>query len=92
MVVRRLEDGVGRAPRVALWVDGARIEGFAGEALAVALLAAGHSVFRRSPKAHAPRGPFCMMGACQECVVRVDGRVVQACLVPVREGMEVTLG
>ena len=33
-----------------------------------------------------------MMGTCQECVVKVDGQLVQACLVPVRDGTKVTLG
>jgi predicted molibdopterin-dependent oxidoreductase YjgC len=29
------------------------------------------------------------MGTCYECQVRVDGRLVRACLEPVRDGMEV---
>ncbi len=37
--------------------------------------------------AGAPRGPLCGMGQCFECLVRVDGREVLACLTPAREGM-----
>ncbi len=34
---------------------------------------------------------FCLMGVCQECVVRVDGRTVNSCMEPVRTGMIVEL-
>jgi predicted molibdopterin-dependent oxidoreductase YjgC len=30
------------------------------------------------------------MGACQECVVEVDGSLMEACRTPVRDGMVVT--
>ena len=30
-----------------------------------------------------------MMGVCQECLVRVDGELRQACLTPVENGMRV---
>jgi D-hydroxyproline dehydrogenase subunit gamma len=41
---------------------------------------------------NAPRGAFCLMGVCQECVVTVDGTIEQACLVEPLDGMTVTLG
>jgi sarcosine oxidase subunit alpha len=37
-----------------------------------------------------PRSAVCMMGVCQQCLLRVDGRVVQACLTPVVAGQVVT--
>jgi aerobic-type carbon monoxide dehydrogenase small subunit (CoxS/CutS family) len=58
--------------------------------LAAALLAAGVSVFRTTPVSSGPRAPYCMMGACFECLVEVDGRpAVQACMTEVRAGMDV---
>ena len=37
-----------------------------------------------------PRGPFCMMGVCFDCLVEIDGVPnVQGCMTPVREGMQV---
>ena len=33
-----------------------------------------------------------MMGVCQECAIRVDGVIAQACLVAVRQGMVVETG
>jgi len=61
-----------------------------GANLAAALLAAGVTVFRKTPVSGAPRGPFCMMGACFDCLVQIDGTTRQACMVAVREGLEIT--
>ncbi|NHX27873.1 (2Fe-2S)-binding protein, partial [Escherichia coli] len=36
-----------------------------------------------------PRAPFCMMGACFECLVEIDGIVQQACMLEVTEGLEI---
>jgi predicted molibdopterin-dependent oxidoreductase YjgC len=30
-----------------------------------------------------------MMGVCQQCLLRLDGRLVQACLTPVAAGQKV---
>jgi len=60
-----------------------------GANLAAALLAAGVTVFRHTPVSGAPRGPFCMMGACFDCLVEVDGSVRQACMIEVAEGLEI---
>ena len=37
-----------------------------------------------------PRGPYCLMGVCFDCLVAIDGvGSRQACLVRVREGMRI---
>ena len=69
--------------------DGNPVSLPAGENLAAALLAAGIDVFRDTPVSGAPRAPFCMMGACFDCLVEIDGTVRQACLVTVTEGMAI---
>lgn len=62
----------------------------AGDSIAVALLAAGITCTRTTPASGAPRGPFCLMGVCFECLAVVDGRAnVQTCMTPVRDGMRV---
>jgi hypothetical protein len=72
-------------------VNGAPITANAGEPLAAALLAAGCWQARRT-KAGEPRGPFCFIGMCQECVVSIgDERNVRSCLTPVIRGMSVSL-
>lgn len=47
-----------------------------GETLAAALLRANHGLPRY----------FCGIGACQSCVVRCDGRIVEACITLARAG------
>lgn len=61
-----------------------------GETVAAALTAAGILTLRNA-RSGAPRGLWCGMGACFECVVTVDGRPEQrACLVKVVDGMKVS--
>ena len=72
--------------------NGTEFAARAGESLAATLLAAGISHFRDTAVSGAPRGPLCMMGACFDCLVEVDGVANrQACLVPVTPGMEARL-
>ncbi|MFK7835863.1 MAG: (2Fe-2S)-binding protein [Sulfitobacter sp.] len=58
-----------------------------GMNLAAALLTAGVDVFRHTPVSGAPRAPFCMMGACFDCLIEIDGVTRQACMLEVAEGM-----
>lgn len=69
--------------------EGREIRAAAGESLAAALLAADAGPLRLTPATGAPRGPWCMMGACYDCLVEVDGASVQACMTPVRAGLTV---
>jgi len=85
----RIERGVTRSPLVTLSVDGCEVEAHEGESLAAALFAAGIRRLRSSPRSGAARGMFCLMGACQECLVLVDGRRALACRESVRAGMAV---
>jgi predicted molibdopterin-dependent oxidoreductase YjgC len=76
--------------KVVFHFDGRDIRAREGDSVAAALLAAGERVTRLTPVGGVPRGPFCMMGACFDCLAEVDGVPgVQTCLVPVRAGMRV---
>ncbi|MGR3759217.1 (2Fe-2S)-binding protein [Roseobacteraceae bacterium NS-SX3] len=77
------------APRVRVWFAGEPLELPEGANLAAALLAAGVDVFRYTPVSGAPRAPFCMMGACFDCLVEIGGTVRQACMLEVAEGMRI---
>jgi D-hydroxyproline dehydrogenase subunit gamma len=78
------------ATTVTIRFDGREIAARAGDSVAVALLAAGVASTRTTSVSGAPRGPYCMMGACFECLATVDGRPnVQTCMTPVRDGMQV---
>ena len=68
--------------------DGRSYEGFEGEPLAVALLAADRRVLSRSFRFHRPRGLMCSTGSCGWCECEVDGRPsVRSCRVPLHEGL-----
>jgi predicted molibdopterin-dependent oxidoreductase YjgC len=69
--------------------DGRKIIAPEGTTLAAALLGAGISELRSTAVSASPRGPFCMMGACFDCLVQIDGLSVQACMTPVYEGLVV---
>ncbi len=75
---------------VELLVDGERVAADRGEPVAAALLAAGRSLFGRSVKYHRPRGPLCLEGRCDGCLMRVDGVPnVMSCRVGAEDGMRV---
>ena len=81
-----------RGRQVTFLFDGRPVTAYEGESIAGALACAGIRTLRTSPRSGAPRGMFCMMGSCQECVVRIDGRIAPACQEPVREGVDVRSG
>ncbi|MDH2328292.1 (2Fe-2S)-binding protein [Cereibacter sp. SYSU M97828] len=61
-----------------------------GDSVAAALTAAGLRDLRDSAVSGSPRGIFCMMGACFDCLVEIDGIPNrQACMIPVTEGLAV---
>jgi len=83
--------GLTRGPAVELSFDGTPIEAYAGESVAAALHAADVRALRRTRHGDAPRGLFCAIGSCHDCLVRIDGGgPVRACLTPVHDGMSVT--
>ena len=70
--------------------DGKPMTARAGDTVAAALLANGVQACRQTPVTGAPRGPYCMMGVCFECLVVIDGiGNRQGCLVPLRAGMRI---
>ena len=82
-----------RGPKVQFEIDGDICFAYQGETVAAALLAAGIRTFRLSPKTKEPRGLYCGVGVCFECLVTVnDASNVRACMTPVKEGMKVETG
>lgn len=82
------QPGIERGPRLTFRFDGVGIEAYAGETVAAALTAAGRLGIRRSTRLGAPRGIYCNMGICYECLVVHLGRAVRGCMLPVEDGME----
>lgn len=69
--------------------DGQPVAALQGETIAAAL-AAQYITAVRQTRSGAPRGPFCGIGVCFDCLVTVNGRPSQrACLTKVEAGLDV---
>src|SRR4051794_3647953 len=78
-----------RGPRVGIVLDGRPVDTYEGETVAAVLLAEGEIATRTTVKGE-PRGIFCGIGVCFDCLVVVDGVPnTRACMTWVREGMDV---
>jgi predicted molibdopterin-dependent oxidoreductase YjgC len=67
--------------------DGQKLQLEEGGNLAAELLAEKFASFRETQVSGSARGPFCMMGACFDCLVEIDGVTQQACMTQVSKGM-----
>jgi len=82
--------GIARGEAFTLSVDGERVAAYPGETIAAALLAAGRRALRWTAGRGEPRGVYCAMGVCGECVMVVDGESgVRTCVTPATPGMTV---
>ncbi len=87
MIGDALEPGAG----VTLIVDGEPLPARRGQTVATALLAQGRRVLRHTRNGGQPRGLFCAMGVCFDCVMTIDGlQGSRACMTRVEDGMQVT--
>jgi predicted molibdopterin-dependent oxidoreductase YjgC len=86
----RIRNGLEGRPSFRFLFDGKPVTAYAGESVAAALWAAGIRTLRHGPVDQGPRGMFCVIGLCQECVVEVEGRSVEACRLPASEGLVVS--
>ncbi|MBT2457855.1 (2Fe-2S)-binding protein [Streptomyces sp. ISL-86] len=90
---RSPRDLVGGAPAATyvLRFDGRELTAQTGQSIAAVLWGAGILAWRTTREGGAPRGAFCGIGSCYDCLVTVNGRPNQrACLVPARPGDTVT--
>jgi predicted molibdopterin-dependent oxidoreductase YjgC len=79
-----------RAAAIAFRFDGQAMTAPPGSTIAAALLAGGVVSWRTTRRRGEPRGLFCGIGYCHDCLVDVNERpTVRACLEPVREGDDV---
>jgi predicted molibdopterin-dependent oxidoreductase YjgC len=79
-------------PEITIFFDGKEIPAKKGEPIAAALLAAGVRVFRETAKRGYPRGIYCGIGRCTDCVMIVDGQPnVRTCVTEVKPGMRVEI-
>ena len=72
-------------------LDGEPVGALPGQSVAAALIGAGHRSWRRTRIGGEPRGVFCGIGVCFDCLATIDGKPNQrACLVEARPGMTIT--
>ncbi len=80
----------GRGRTSTLRFDGTEIDFSPGQSVGAALTAAGIRSWRTTRITGRPRGLFCGIGICFDCLVVVDGRPNQrACLLTAEDGMEI---
>ena len=80
---------VTRTGRIRICVNGRETYAYKGETVLAALLAAGYRVLRRDKNGQ-PRGAFCGMGVCYDCLVSINGiRNQRSCMIEVEESMEI---
>jgi len=78
------------SPPVRILVDGEEVAAYAGDSVLVAVLTA-RNALRRHEFGDEMRAGFCLMGACQDCWVNVEGGGrVRACTTPLTGGMRVS--
>jgi sarcosine oxidase subunit alpha len=71
--------------------NGITYTAYDGESIAAALLAHGVRTLRYSPKNGEPRGLYCGIGHCYECIVHLENSGdVRACITPVQDKMCLT--
>ncbi|WP_172381910.1 (2Fe-2S)-binding protein [Streptomyces sp. MNP-20] len=86
-------DLVGAAPDAAFEIsfDGRPVPVLPGQSVAAALWAAGVLAWRTTRVGGRPRGAFCGIGQCHDCLATINSRPNRrACLVPARPGDAVT--
>lgn len=76
-----------RGKLVKIYFNGKKILAYEGENLASALHASNKKILRFSPNLNMPRGVFCLIGSCQECLLLVNGKRKLACLTYIKENM-----
>ena len=81
--------GLDRGRRIGFVLDGAAAEAYEGETVSAAVMADRDLGLRVTDRAQ-PRGYFCGMGVCFDCVMVVDGVPnTRTCVTWVRDGMVV---
>jgi predicted molibdopterin-dependent oxidoreductase YjgC len=85
-----LGDALERGAEVTITVDGEPVTAYLGETVAAVLFAEG-SAQTRTTVGGSPRGVFCGMGTCFDCLVVVDGVPnTRACMTWVSDGMRIS--
>ena len=79
-----------KGDKVQFTYDGNLMDGFEGEPIAIALRSNGVMIHRYTSRRNDPRGMFCAIGRCTDCIMVVNGRPnIRTCVEPLKAGMVV---
>lgn len=79
-----------KGKKIRFTFDGKTMEGFEGEPIAIALRSNGVLIHRYTARRNEPRGMFCAIGRCTDCIMVVDGKPnIRTCVEALKEGMVV---
>lgn len=71
-------------------IDDKSYQAIDGEMIAATLLAHGLKIHRHTDKLGEPRGIYCGIGQCTDCVMEVDGVLnIRTCVTPIKDGMNI---
>lgn len=74
--------------KITIYFEDRPIAAEEGDMIAVALMNAGIKAFRKTRKNKEPRGIYCAIGRCTDCMMIVNGRPnVRTCITPVEDEM-----
>ncbi|MCX4584714.1 (2Fe-2S)-binding protein [Streptomyces sp. NBC_01481] len=83
--------GANPGPSFEITMDGSPVAALPGQSVAAALWTAGILAWRTTRKAGRPRGVFCGIGQCYDCLATINGEPNRrACLVPAAPGDVIT--
>ena len=75
---------------ITVYIEDTPVEVEEGTTATAAMALAGQASARVTAKTQTPRGPFCLMGVCFECLMEIDGVPnQQGCLTTVKDGMRI---
>ncbi len=78
-----------RGKSVKIYFNDEELIAYEGENLAAALYSSNKKTLRYSSKLKMPRGIYCLIGSCQECILLINGKKALACLTRITENMNI---
>lgn len=79
--------------KVTIYFEGKPLTAEKGDTVAAVLTSYGIKDFRYTRKRQEPRGIYCAIGRCTDCMMTINGKPnVRSCMTPVEEGMKVERG
>lgn len=82
-----------KVEEVTIYFEGQPLKAHKGDTVAAVLTSYGIRDFRYTRKAHEPRGIYCAIGRCTDCMMTINGKAnVRSCITSVEDGMKVERG